>query len=41
MMLIYAPINSWLVMLTQGWQPCFDPWLFHHSKYSVLLWRPE
>ena len=36
---IYAPLDSWLVRLVQGWRFCgFDPEPIR--GWSVIMWRP-
>lgn len=44
---IFAPNDSWLVKLAQGWRFCeaSGPFIISnlyqpHGNYSVLLWRP-
>lgn len=39
MTVIYAPVNGFLVYLTQGWTLPFivEPMVGHHGRYSILL----
>lgn len=42
LLLLYAPIDGWLVLLADGWRLPFvvEPMRLHHGRHSILLERP-